>query len=156
MLPVEQRLKKTKDFAQMATRGRSVFGPLATMRVRRIDASPDPADSRIGFIISTKIFKRAVKRNLAKRRFRSAVRELLDQIPKGYHLLFVLKPDTLTADYQAIKDEILRLVSKIPETMSKPLKLSPRARKEMSKGKIAAGSKFVKPHNKVAKFLKTK
>ncbi len=149
-------MKKTKDFAQMATRGRSVFGPLATMRVRRIDATPNPADSLIGFIISTKIFKRAVKRNLAKRRFRSAVRELLDQIPKGYHLLFVLKPDTLTADYQDIKNEILRLVSKIPETMSKPLKLSPRARKEMGKGKIAAGSKFVKPRKKIYKVIKNK
>lgn len=147
-------MKKTKDFAQMATRGRSVFGPLATMRVRRIDSSPEPADSRIGFIISTKIFKRAVKRNLAKRRFRGAVRELLDQIPKGYHLLFVLKPDTLTADYQVIKDEILRLVSKIPETMSKPLKLSPRARKEMSRGKIAAGARFVKPRVKAKKVGK--
>lgn len=140
----------------MATRGRSIFGPLATLRVRRIDASPAPANSRIGFIISTKIFKRAVKRNLAKRRFRSAVRELLEQIPKGYHLLFILKPETLTADYQVIKDEILRLVSKIPETMSKPLKLSPRARKEMGKGKIATGSKFVKPRKKSIKVIKAK
>ncbi|MDD2786394.1 MAG: ribonuclease P protein component [Patescibacteria group bacterium] len=152
MLPKQSRLKKTKDFALMATKGRSVFGLFATLRVR-LDASASTAKggtvglqpSKIGFIISTKIFKRAVKRNLAKRRFRSALHELLPQIPPGYHLLFILKPETLTADYQAMKDEVLHMLSKIPETMKKPLKLSPRARKEMGKGKVAVGARFVKP-----------
>ena len=37
------------------------------------------------------------------------------------------------------------MVGKIPATMVKPLKLSPRAKKEMGKGKIAAGARFVKP-----------
>jgi len=145
MLPKTQRLKKTKDFALMATKGRSIFGPLATLRVRLEARELKSAQSKIGFIVSTKIFKRAVKRNLAKRRFRSAVRELLPQIPTGYHLLFVLKPETLTADYQIMKAEIIRLVGKIPETMARPLKLSPRARREMGKGKVAAGARFVKP-----------
>lgn len=159
MLPAPQRLKKTKDFALMATKGRSIFGPLATLRVR-LDTKPpkskpgsvsderEGSPSKIGFIVSTKVFKRAVKRNLAKRRFRSAVRELLPQIPSGYHLLFILKPETLTEDYKIIKDEIARMISKIPETMSKPIKLSPRAKKEMGKGKIAVGSRFIKPKNK--------
>jgi ribonuclease P protein component len=145
MLPKPQRLKKTKDFALMATKGRSIFGPLAVLRVRLEARQPKTAPSKIGFIVSTKIFKRAVKRNLAKRRFRSAVRELLPQIPTGYHLLFILRPETLTADYQGMKDEILHLVGKIPATMVKPLKLSPRAKKEMGKGKVAAGARFVKP-----------
>ncbi|MFA6161614.1 MAG: ribonuclease P protein component [Patescibacteria group bacterium] len=147
MLPKPNRLKKTKDFALMATKGRSIFGLYATLRIRQNATAPEE-QSKIGFIISTKIFKRAVKRNLAKRRFRSAVHELLPQIPPGYHLLFILKPETLTADYQAMKDEILHMLSKIPETMKKPLKLSPRARKEMGKGKVAAGARFVKPKSK--------
>lgn len=147
MLPSTQRLKKTKDFALMATKGRSIFGPLATLRVRLDSKVPKDQPSKIGFIVSTKVFKRAVKRNLAKRRFRSAMRELLPIIPPGYHLLFILKPETLTEDYETIKQEITRLVGKIPETMSKPLKLSPRAKHEMGKGKIAVGSRFVKPKN---------
>lgn len=129
----------------MATKGRSIFGSLATLRVRLDARAPKDAQSKIGFIVSTKVFKRAVKRNLAKRRFRSAVHELLPQVPMGYHLLFVLKPETLTADYQAMKAEILHMISKIPETMVKPLKLSPRAKHEMQKGKISVGSRFVKP-----------
>lgn len=128
----------------MATKGRSVFGPLATLRIR-LDKNLAGSASKIGFIVSTKIFKRAVKRNLAKRRFRSAVRELLSEIPQGYHLLFVLKPETLTADYEVMKAEIKRMLEKIPEAMSKPLKLSPRAKKEMGKGKVVAGARFVKP-----------
>ncbi|MFA6100106.1 MAG: ribonuclease P protein component [Patescibacteria group bacterium] len=148
MLPAPQRLKKTKDFALMATKGRSIFGSLATLRVRQDTKLPKDVQSKIGFIVSTKIFKRAVKRNLAKRRFRSAVHELLPQVPTGYHLLFILKPETLTADYKVMRDEILHMLSKIPETMTKPLRLSPRARKEMGKGKIAAGARFVKPKSK--------
>lgn len=141
----------------MATKGRSIFGSLATLRVRHDVKSKLPLDkggkggfspSKIGFIVSTKVFKRAVKRNLAKRRFRSAVHELLPQVPTGYHLLFILKPETLTADYKIMRDEILHMLSKIPETMTKPLRLSPRARKEMGKGKIAAGARFVKPKSK--------
>lgn len=154
MLPAPQRLKKTKDFALMATKGRSIFGPLATLRVRLDNPPKSPlnkggveggSQSKIGFIVSTKIFKRAVKRNLAKRRFRSAVHELLSIVPPGYQLLFILKPETLTEDYQTIKQEVTRMLGKIPETMSKPIKISPRAKREMGKGKIAVGSRFVKP-----------
>ncbi len=132
----------------MATKGRSIFGPLATLRVRLDPKVPKDAPSKLGFIVSTKIFKRAVKRNLAKRRFRGAVRELLPIIPPGYHLLFILKPETLTEDYQMIKQEITRMLGKIHETMSKPIKISPRAKREMGKGKIAVGSRFIKPKNK--------
>lgn len=136
-------MKKTKDFIRMATKGRSVFGPYATMRIRKIDNGKEEA--KIAFIISTKIFKRAVKRNRAKRRFRTAVHQVLESFPKGYHIIFILKPNTLDAPMDQMREEVSRMLEKVPEIMQKPIKLSPRAKKEFGKGKIRVGARFVKP-----------
>jgi len=145
MLPPEVRMKKTRDFAAMATKGRSIFGFFSTLRIRSVSPT---SNSLVAFIISTKIFKKAVERNRAKRRFRASVRELLPLIPKGFHLLFILKPQTLDGDYEKMKADTAHMLEKIPETMKQPLKLSPRAQREMRKGKVGGGSRFVKPAKK--------
>ena len=154
MLSAENRLKKTKDFAAMATKGRSIYGVYSTLRIRVVHPSkehPKPAEepAKIGFIISTKTFKRAVKRNRAKRRFRSAVKELINDFPNGHQFIFILKAETLTAPYSAMREDVAHMLTKIDKTLKRPLKLSPRAKKELSKGKISHGARFVKPHKKV-------
>jgi len=154
MLSAENRLKKTKDFATMATKGRSIYGVYSTLRIRVVHPSkdhPKPTEepAKIGFIISTKTFKRAVKRNRAKRRFRAAVKELIKDFPNGHQFIFILKPETLTAPYVSMREDAAHMLSKIEKTLKRPLKLSPRAKKELSKGKIAHGARFVKPHKKV-------
>ncbi len=128
----------------MATKGRSIFGFYSTLRVRQVG----PKESKVGFIISTKIFKHAVDRNRSKRRFREAVRSLLPTVPKGYHLLFVLKPQTLDGEFEKMKADAAHMLEKIPEAMTKPVKISPRAQREMKKGKIGVGARFVKPKRK--------
>jgi len=150
MLARDNRLKKTKDFALMATKGRSIYGIYSTLRIRAIHPSkehPKPAEeaAKIGFIISTKTFKRAVKRNRAKRRFRSAVKELIKQFPSGHQFIFILKAETLDAPYSAMREDVAHMLTKIEKTMQRPLKLSPRAKRELGKGKIAHGARFVKP-----------
>jgi len=137
-------MKKTRDFAAMATKGRSIFGFFSTLRVRQVA----PTDSKIAFIVSTKIFKHAVDRNRSKRRFREAIRSLLPTVPKGYHLLFILKPQTLDGDFEKMKADAAHMLEKIPEAMKQPIKFSPRAQREMKKGKVATASRFVKPRKK--------
>jgi ribonuclease P protein component len=154
MLNREHRLKKTKDFAVMATKGRSIYGVYSTLRIRAVHPSkecPKPAESpaKIGFIISTKVFKNAVDRNRAKRRFRSAVKELIKDFPNGHQFIFILKRETLTATYQLMREDVAHMITKIDKTMQRPLKLSPRAKKELGKGKLAHGARFVKPRKKV-------
>ena len=140
MLSKENRMKKTKDFALMSTKGRSIYGPLSTMRVR---ASGNGL--KVSFVVSTKVFKKSVDRNRARRRFRAAFRELLDKAPQNFQIMFILKPESLKAEYSLIKSEFERMLSKIPEAMVKPVKISPRAKKEMGKGKLQIGARFVKP-----------
>lgn len=141
MLPLSIRMKKTRDFAAMATKGRSIFGFYSTLRLR----SSGSAETKIAFIISTKIFKKAVDRNRAKRRFREAVRLLVPTFPKGFHYLFILKPQTLDGDFEKMGQDVAHMLEKVPKAMLQPLKISPRAQKEMKKGKVKGGARFVKP-----------
>lgn len=107
---------------KLAVQGRSIFGPFATLRVQ---AKPQQK-TRIAFITSTKVFKRSVDRNRAKRRMREVLRGLLPELSEGLFLLFVLKPESKDAPYPALIEEVKRLVSKVPEALTKPPKPSSR------------------------------
>jgi ribonuclease P protein component len=130
MLSKPRRLTKKKDFMKLAVHGRSVFGPYATLRV---NAAKPGEPTRVAFITSTKVFKRAVDRNRAKRRMRDVVRGLLPVLPVGFSLLFVLKPESRDAKHELLVEEVKRLLSKIPEAMKKPAKPSSRGKKFTTK-----------------------
>ena len=130
MLPRPLRLTKKKDFMILATKGRSIFGPYATLRIVETKKG---AKGKIAFIISTKIFKRAVDRNLTKRRSREAVRSLLSEVPPGVNLLFVLKPEARDVEHTKLIEEFKRLMTKVPEALLKPAKPSSRGVKHRSK-----------------------
>lgn len=125
MLPKQKRLTKKRDFMKLATHGRPIFGPYATLRVR---VTPNEG-TRVAFITSTKVFKLAVHRNRAKRRMREAVRALWPELPADMHLLFVLKPEAMTAPFPRILEEVRRLVGRIPDELTKPPKMSSRGKK---------------------------
>lgn len=129
MLPKSKRLTKKKDFLNLATKGRSIFGPYATLRVKPSGTE----ETRVAFITSTKVMKLAVDRNRAKRRMREAVRSVWSDLPPKMHLLFVLKPEAKSAKFESLIAEIKRLLGKIPEAMSKPPKPSSRGVKHVKK-----------------------
>jgi len=129
MLPKTKRLTKKGDFAKLGVQGRSAYGPRMTMRVRQVkEVGP-----RVAFITSTKVMKKAVDRNRAKRRMREVIRALWTDIPKNVQLLFVLRPEVKDAAYLDLVAEVKHLLEKIPETLTKPAKPSPRARKLAAK-----------------------
>ncbi len=130
MLPRAKRLTKKRDFTHLALRGRSIFGPYATLRI--VETRPNEA-GRVAFITSVKMMKRAVDRNRTKRRLREAVRGLLTDIPRNVNLLFIAKPDARTADYPKLVAEIRRLILKIPEAMKRPPQPSSRGKKHQKK-----------------------
>jgi len=124
-------LTKARDFGLLSTQGRSVFGPFATMRVRRVTEE----EPKIAFITSTKIWKKAVDRNRIKRRLRATVRSLLPEVPKNVHVLFIVKPEASKAEHTELVEEIRRLLAKVPEALAKPASLSPRAKRMAEKRK---------------------
>lgn len=132
MLKKNQRLTKKQDFTRLAIQGRSIFGSFATLRVRPVHEK----GKKVAFITSTKVFKKAVDRNRVKRRMREVVRGLFEKIPQNAHLLFILKPEALKAPYPRLVAEVERLLTKIPDALSKPPQLSPAAKKRQAKGRL--------------------
>ena len=62
--------------------------------------------TKIGFIISTKVDKKAVVRNKIARQFREVSRELLPQLKTGYSVLIIAKKKVLEIDFTTIKKQI--------------------------------------------------
>ena len=128
MLPRADRLRHMKDFALLSQKGRVVFHPLFTLRFR-----PNGGQTKIGFVASNKLFRRANKRNRAKRRMRAVLAELRAKWPASLDLLFMLKPEVLDAEYPALLAGVERVFEKIPEAMLHPPKQKPpRARRKTS------------------------
>ena len=71
MLPRALRLRRMRDFALLSQRGRPVFSACFTLRFRQ-----GAEGTKVGFVASNKLFKRANKRNRAKRRMRAVLREV--------------------------------------------------------------------------------
>ena len=122
MLPKENRLKHDRDFITLFAEGRFVLGSLVNAQIWKIDPAKyprrnySPNDLKIGFVVSKKLSKSAVKRNRVKRQMREAVRLILQKnnLKTGYLLLILAKNEILEQDFTEIQksmEQILRRVS---------------------------------------------
>lgn len=66
---------------------------------------------RFGFIVSRKISKKAVERNLIRRRMKEAVRSLLVKFPPGSYV-FLAKQSVLDKTVQELKQELEAVIKK--------------------------------------------
>ncbi|MFA5360728.1 MAG: ribonuclease P protein component [Candidatus Paceibacterota bacterium] len=62
--------------------------------------------SRFAVIISSKIWKSAVKRNLIKRRIKHIFRELILFLPSGFDILLFVKKDCLDMPFQTLENQL--------------------------------------------------
>lgn len=132
MLPKSSRLRHERDFARLSVKGRPIYGPFCTLRAWKSGSTP----SKIGFVASGKMFKHAVTRNRVRRRLREAFRPLLKIVPSGYDMIFVGKPETLTADFVLLRESIAHIIEKMPEELGRPWKRMPKPPRSR-KGEIA-------------------
>jgi ribonuclease P protein component len=80
--------------------------------------TPPARPTRIGFIVSKKIHKRATKRNKIRRRLRELVRlHLQNKQIKGFQgyraFAFIARPDALGANFQDLKYKMERCLDQI-------------------------------------------
>ncbi len=128
MLAKTHRLRRMRDFALLSQKGRVVYGPFFTLRFRASDAP-----TRIGFVVSTKIYKRAHDRNRTKRRLREAIRLVQPSWPEKQDILLIARPEARDAPFEEIKTAILKAFEKMPEAALKPIpKRKPKAKKKTS------------------------
>jgi ribonuclease P protein component len=118
-LPKAYRLRRRQDFQQVYQKGRRRAGTHLSVTVlprpRSLDNSvaQRPDATCFGISIGKKVSKRAVVRNLIKRRIKGALRQSIDRIVPGKMVVITCKPSIVGCDY----DEILRELEKLLLTL---------------------------------------
>jgi len=109
MLSSKYRLKKKINFARIEIDGEMIQSKSFGMGIYdRKDDEP----SHFGFIISTKISKKAVVRNKIKRIMSEAIRINLDKLKNGFDVLFLIKPSAVKLDRETLEKETHEAITK--------------------------------------------
>ena len=108
MLPEEYRLKKKKDFQKVIQKGKKTGEGFLILRSLKNKLK----GTRIGFVVSQKVAKRASLRNKIKRRLREAIRPNLGKIKSGYDLIFFTKKGIEEKDFWQIKEAVIKLLQR--------------------------------------------
>ena len=114
MLPKEYRLKKNSAFSATYKTGKSLHKDGITMFIGKEKNNESP--SRVGFVVSKKIHKRAVKRNRIKRLMRESYRLMIKEgavSDKYLSIIFVASSGLLGKSFKDVDDTMRKLVYKL-------------------------------------------
>jgi len=109
MLNSKYRLKKKINFARIEIDGAMHQSKSFGMGIYDRKDGEEP---RFGFIISTKISKKAVVRNRIKRIMSEVIRKNLDKIKSGYDVLFLIKPSAVKINKKELEKETYEAIIK--------------------------------------------
>ena len=116
MLPKEYRLKKRTAFSATYKTGTVFHSGGITVFCGRLKGSEQTEIiTKIGFVVSKKVHKRAVKRNRIKRLMREAVRLYIKENRTAFNskylsLIFTASTKTLDKDYKYINNNIVEIM----------------------------------------------
>lgn len=108
MLPRTNRLRKRKDFEEVFKEGKGFQEKFLFLKLRKNKKE----ESRIGFVVPKKYFKKAVLRNKLKRRLREQVRKKLPQVKKGYDIVIVGREGLEKMDFWETDEMLEKLLFK--------------------------------------------
>ena len=114
MLPKDYRLKKRSAFSATYKTGKTMHKDGVTVFIGKEKNNEFP--TRVGFVVSKKIHKRAVKRNRIKRLMRESYRLLIKEgsVPDKYiSLIFVASSKLLGKNYSDVDNAMRKLVYKL-------------------------------------------
>lgn len=116
MLSSRNRLKKKTNFARVEIDGELIqsksFGIGIYDRSKDFGGDSNNTDSRFGFIISTRISKKAVVRNRIKRIIADCLRLNIDRVKKGLDVIFLIKPNAIKIKNEELKKEVYDCIVK--------------------------------------------
>lgn len=98
-----EMLTRRSDFVCVQKAGQKWVAKTVILQIKANDLDR----IRLGFTITKKIFKSAVKRNRVKRRLRSAAADIILMHAKpGYDYILIGRDETLTCDYQRLVSDL--------------------------------------------------
>lgn len=104
-------LHKQGDFSRIYKQGRRYRTTLLTLV-----AAPGDADSealRVAFVVSKKVSKLAVRRNLIRRRMREAFRHLLKADAASLDLIVIAHREAAEADYWQLHAALMQAMQRL-------------------------------------------
>ena len=111
MLFNKNRLRKKKDFERVMKDKQSRCFSFSFLSVRFI-ANELPY-SRIGFVVSKKISKKAVIRNKVKRRLREISRPVIKSFKNSFDIVIFTRPEIANCDFAQIKNVLETLLRNV-------------------------------------------
>ncbi|HHP7230434.1 MAG TPA: ribonuclease P protein component [Xenococcaceae cyanobacterium] len=108
------RLKHWRDFRLVYQKGISCYSSHLILRALFTNQTNQQSPinpSRIGISISTKVSKKAVKRNRIKRQIRGAIAQMLPKIAAGWDIVIIVKPSAVECKYEHFLRELEELLT---------------------------------------------
>jgi ribonuclease P protein component len=109
MIPKENRINKDKEFEHVFKKGRSKYNEIFGIKA----ASNKLGVTRFGIIVSGKVSKKSVERNLIKRRIREAAKEELNSIRPGFDIVIIALPEIKGKPLSLIRHNMHEGLSKL-------------------------------------------
>jgi ribonuclease P protein component, eubacterial len=100
MLSIKNRLIKREDFSKAYQKGNFFAGENIAIKATR-NKLPE---TRVGFSVGKKFFKKAVARNKAKRRLRESVRPYLVKIKPGFDIVIFCRKGGLILEKNGLSE----------------------------------------------------
>jgi ribonuclease P protein component len=125
-LSKKQRLIQASLFGEAFAQKNNLVGRCMVLWIR---TGPDAA-LRLGMVTSRKVSKRAVDRNLARRRLREIFRQHRAELSGPFDLVIVARRNLLFASHQEVEAEFMKLAEK-----AGLLKREPQTRDEVGRGR---------------------
>ncbi len=117
MLKKNNRLKSKKAFIATYKNNNVINSEMFILHIGK-NKTDKNCPTRVGFVVSKKVHKRAVKRNRIKRLLREVIRLMYKSndtstIDNYQSLIFTAKKEALEKTYHEVKNDILILLNKL-------------------------------------------
>jgi ribonuclease P protein component len=104
----ESRLKKTKEFEEVFSKGKGFRQGGLFLKVKE----GTEGGSRFGIVVSKKVSKQATARNRMRRLIREALRQEREQIKNGAEAVIVVLPEFKENDFKEVQIHVHNLLKK--------------------------------------------
>jgi len=111
-----RRVKRRQDFLRIQSSGKKFRSKhlllVVTSAKSRVSARNDPNECRLGVTITTKIDKRASRRNTLKRRIREVFRRRRERLKRPVDLVVIALNEATELDYSQVRRELNALLKR--------------------------------------------